>query len=896
MTSEQPRQSASPPADTLRPAVPTPAIPRQPGPAEADSAPPTPAQPTSKPTPAKPTPDSAAADKTAADRAAADKAAADNAATDKPPSDKPAPNKPAPGRSAADKPAADNAATDKPPSGKSPADKTAVDDPAVGELALNDATGGKSAAGQATPDEAAGDKAAGDKAAGDKAAGDKPISGEPASAKSAPAETAPTAPAKTTSGEIKAAGSVATATETKTDLKPANDPTAGRAKDPQKTVKPGEPLPTERPPGVPPDPWTAFATATERPPGWFRRTTRTGLRSLIHEYALVIYGGLLLAVALTWPTLRYPLHTLPQDIWDPSRQAWQIAWGGHILLTDPARLWQSNAFYPEPNSFAYGDSLLGYAPFGMIGEGPVAAVLRYNILFVLAHALLAIGGYALVRQLGAGRTGAAVAAVAFAYAPWRLAQEGHLDIISAGAIPLALAMLARGHGWSMRRGFRPHRRHAGWAAAGWLVAIWQVSLGFSLGVPFLYVLGLILLVLLIAVPLRWFRRPVDRPVLGWRLLLTDTLGPLILVGVSALIAIPYFKAPAGGPAGTEIAFYSPPLRSLLIGPAESRIWGAPHEVPRSSLSWPAEMGLLPGFVLYALALAGLAFSIWTLRQRLLLLAGLVVTIVLTLGTNFFDGRWTYLPLFGHLPASLGLRIPGRLMLWATLLLAVLAAGAVAEFVRRAEQVAEQRIPPWPGPWLRLATLLPLALVLLEGWNATAHPIAPTQPLAMRTVTGPMLVLPTSALTDQTIMLWSTSRFQPMANGAGGFAAARQTVLRRNVEAFPDSETVQYLRSLNIDKVLLLRSQAAGTPWERAGDVPVDALGIRREDLDDAVIFYLTDPSAPTNPAQQPTPAGPSPQPTTDPLLPPTFTPSLQQSAPTIPTQPTTPLTATTPAS
>ena len=40
-------------------------------------------------------------------------------------------------------------------------------------------------------------------------------------------------------------------------------------------------------------------------------------------------------------------------------------------------------------------------------------------------------------------------------------------------------------------------------------------------------------------------------------------------------------------------------------------------------------------------------------------------------------------------------------------------------------------------------------------------------------------------------------------------------------------------------MLLLRSQVAGTPWERAGDVPVDALGIRREDLDDAVVFRLS---------------------------------------------------------
>ena len=599
-----------------------------------------------------------------------------------------------------------------------------------------------------------------------------------------------------------------------------------------------EPLPSERPPGAPQDPWTAFATTPERAPGLIRRAARKFFRSFIHEYALAIYGGLVLAVALTWPTLRYPLHTLPEDLGDPSRQAWQISWAGHILRTDPVRLWQSNAFYPRSNSFAFGDSLLGYAPVGMLGNGPLAATLRYNILFVLAHALLAIGGYALVRQLGAGRTGAAVAAAAIAYAPWRLAQEGHLDIVSAGAIPLALAMLARGHGWSLRHGLRPDRRHTGWAALGWLVAAWQVTLGFSLGLPFLGVLGLILLVLLIGTPIRWLRRRALRPILGWRLLITDTLGPLVLAGIAALTALPYFRLADTSNSTAEIKFFSPPLRSLLIGPAESRLWGAPHAVVRSTLAWPAEMSLLPGFVLYALALAGLFFSIWKFWHRLVLLAALAATIILTLGTTFFRGRWTYLPLFGHLPASLGVRIPGRLMLWVTILLSILAAGAIADFVRRAELWSAQRIPPWPAPWLRLATLVPLVLVIVEGWNATAHPVVPAQPTTMRTVSGPMLVLPTDDITDETVMLWSTSHFQRIANGAGGFAAARQAELRRNVATFPDAASIQYLRSINVNTVLLLRSQVAGTPWERAGDTPVDALGIRREDADNAVIFHL----------------------------------------------------------
>jgi hypothetical protein len=707
---------------------------------------------------------------------------------------------------------------------------------------------------------------------------------------------------------------------------------------------------------------------------------------------------------MTWPALRYPMHTLPQDLGDPSRQAWQISWIGHILITDPVRLWQANAYFPAADGLAFGDSLVGYALAGMIGTGPAAAVLRYNVLFVLAHALLLIGAYALVRQLGARRTGAAVAAVAFAYAPWRLAQEGHLDIISAGGIPLALAMLARGHGYSLRHGFRAERRSAAWAISGWLVAIWQLTLGFSLGIPFAYVLGLLLIALMIASAihalrgflrdrrerrdrrevaaltgpgpdrkaaapgndsplggadsaaapgrepalaalenataskntnntgargagpatgkntapavggdvafaagrnpalvagernaspaaakrdtapapgkggttasadlkdtavqpavdlsradvlespprkqswLRFFRRPVPvrkkprwKPLIGVLLTNVNIMGATIFTATGILIAVPYIRLDDSGSRLEEIRFFSPPLQGLLIGPAESRIWGAAHETPRSTLGWAAEMSLLPGFVLYALALAGLFLSIWRLRHRLVLLTGLAAAIVLTLGTTFFDGRWTYLPLFGHFPASFDLRIPGRLMLWVTLLLAILAAGAVDDFVRRAEHLAAQRIPPWPGPWLRLATLVPLFLVALEGWNTTAHPIVPAQPAAMRTVPGPMLVLPTAELTDQTVQLWSTTKFQDMANGGGGFGVQAQTELRAKVAGFPDATSINYLDSIGVRRVLLLTDHIAGTSWENAGDLPVDNLDIRREDVPGAVVFYL----------------------------------------------------------
>ncbi|SDY18782.1 hypothetical protein SAMN05444365_101983 [Micromonospora pattaloongensis] len=590
------------------------------------------------------------------------------------------------------------------------------------------------------------------------------------------------------------------------------------------------------------DPWTSFGPASEPVPGRVRRVVRAVGRVFTHEWTLAGVAALALAVLITWPTLRYPLHTIPHDIWDPTLQAWQMAWSGHILLTDPTQLWHSNTHYPESWSFAFSDTLLGYAPAGMIGTGPVAAVLRYNIVFVLAHALALLGAYALVRQLGAGRTGAAVAAAGYATAPWLLAQAGHLHVISNGGIPLALAMLARGHGWSLRHGYRPERRRAAWAFAGWLVAAWQITLGFGIGLPFAYVMALIAIV----APVMWYIRRhwgwgVKRP-FGVRLLLADLWGGAIFAATGALLAIPYFKVAELHPYAKrtieEIELYSPPVSGFFTAPAESRIWGGLHEPARAALPWHPEMTLLPGFVLYGLALAGLFFSIWTVRQRLLLLAGVLVTGILAMGTRFFDGTFTYRPLFEYLPGWDGIRTPGRLMLWTTLLLGVLAAGAVSAFVVRVSEIAANWVPPRPGVWLRLATLLPLILVLVEGLNVTKHPIVPAQPAALRTVDGPMLVLPTNQNVDQNVMLWSTSDFQQVVNGGSGFTPQALADIRAAAGTFPDVTSVDYLRQRGVRVVVLLRDRVAGTSWEHAADAPVTSLGIQREELGDALVFRL----------------------------------------------------------
>ncbi|MEV6931619.1 hypothetical protein AB0M46_44995 [Dactylosporangium sp. NPDC051485] len=608
----------------------------------------------------------------------------------------------------------------------------------------------------------------------------------------------------------------------------------------------------------PADPFTAFAPEPEFVPSRFgriTRRTRSGLaRFFAHEWTLAALGSVLLAAIMTWPALQYPATTIPQDIWDPTLQAWQMSWAGHILTTDPLQLWQANAFYPDQYTYAFSDTLLGYAPAGMIGSGPVAAIVRYNIIFVLIFAFAFFGAYALARQLGTGRTGAAVAGAAFAYAPWRLGQAGHLHVLSIGGIALALAMLARGHGFSLRRGYEPEKRRWGWVLAGWLVAAWQISLGFGIGIPFAYALLTAVLASAVTWGYKHLRnRGAGRRPFGWKLLLANLGGGLVFVAVSAMMAYPYLQVlkqhQEAKRSADIIGLFSPPLKGLFISPPESWLWGDAYANARSTLGWAPEMALLPGFFLYGLAFAGLFVSIWRLQHRLLLGVGAVGTAMLAMGTNGpGDGDYGYLALYRMLPGFEGIRTSGRLMVWVTLFLALLAAGAVSAFAERAVELFADRtqsdVRDQAGVW-RIVTLIPLLLVLAEGVHQTGpnhqmgpNPTVPPAPVAMSTVQGPVMVLPSSQLFDMNVMLWSTDGFPKMVNGGSGFTPSNQEILRLNMEQFPDQATVTQLREMKIRTVVVLRDEAAGTPYARAIDAPIDGLGITRTEQGDVITYKI----------------------------------------------------------
>src|SRR6201999_2981257 len=106
-----------------------------------------------------------------------------------------------------------------------------------------------------------------------------------------------------------------------------------------------------------------------------------------------------------------------------------------------------------------------------------------------------------------------------------------------------------------------------WLFWAWVVAAWQVSIGWVLGLPFAYGLGGAVALAVVA----WLVRsspPLPRP-----MLLAGAAGAVLFIAVSYWIAHPYLyiadNFPASRRSPHEVAAFSGPLKALLTAPEEN---------------------------------------------------------------------------------------------------------------------------------------------------------------------------------------------------------------------------------------------------------------------------------------------------------------------------------------
>ena len=488
--------------------------------------------------------------------------------------------------------------------------------------------------------------------------------------------------------------------------------------------------------------------------------------------AAVVIGLAVLTIAMTWPLLSPSAAVLP-DSDDAYFSVWRVAWVAHQLPRDPSQLFNANIFHPTPGTLALSDamllvSILG-APAIWLGASPAIV---HNWLLGAAILSSAVFAFLLVRALTRSLTAAWVASVIFAFAPYRIAHLGHLELQWVMWMPLSLWLLHRLMSVPSPR-----------AALSLGVAITaQLFCSIYYGVFLSIYLGVAAIVMLVL----W--APSPRRVIA--------VSPLIMAPVLFVVAI-YGPAYAqtrerlGARDVSEITEYSAVPADYLRVPLNNRLRGSTDPGPA-----PDERTLFPGTV--AIAAAAAAF-VPPVAPATWMYAGLVAfSVDASLGMNGF-----LFPLLHRIaPPLTSLRAPARFGVLVLLSVAVLAGYGIAKITSR-----------WPQVALTIGCVATLGCVL-EYWSAPvstrpnqepptpAHQWLAQQPAGIVVVELPMPETDSLWLYETTYVMRSTHHWQRLINGYSGFAPAEYQRSLTELRGFPDQTSIDRLRALNARYVLL----------------------------------------------------------------------------------------------
>jgi hypothetical protein len=160
-------------------------------------------------------------------------------------------------------------------------------------------------------------------------------------------------------------------------------------------------------------------------------------RQLASAFAIIAA----LTLVSAWRLLPQFGSALPSDLGDPVLNSWILWWNARAVpLT--AAWWNAPMFAPLTGVFAFSEALLALAPISTplqwLGVSPVAT---YNTLLLLSYPMAGLGAYALAFKLTKRHDASLIAALAFAFNPYRIAQLPHLQVEWSCWMPLALAAL-----------------------------------------------------------------------------------------------------------------------------------------------------------------------------------------------------------------------------------------------------------------------------------------------------------------------------------------------------------------------------------------------------------------------------------------------------------------------
>lgn len=482
---------------------------------------------------------------------------------------------------------------------------------------------------------------------------------------------------------------------------------------------------------------------------------------------------------------------------DARFNSWILGWVHHSLISNPASLFDTNAFHPAKNTLTGSEHMLGIAlqtlffrPFSD------SAVMLHQTALILSFLLLAVNTFALVRWMTGSSWAAFLAGASTPFMPWRFSELPHLQLLSVQWLPLIWLLSAR-----VVTGERRGRD------ALWLTLVLGIQMLSSFYVAYLalFSTGLLAATLLAA-----FRPP--------RSAVTRLAGAVALPSaLVVLTSIPYasrFSAFRFAEASTTEFITSPGFVLSLLAPPLS-LWADASDL--MPLTYHIPLVVLLCAVLasgWLMAPSGDAGRDRRVRGLTVALAVTIVgAFVLMLGREIQLGD-VAVKLPAHWLAQI---VPGFSQMraefrWGILIgiaFPVMAGSGIAWVEQRLGRMANDPARGWAKGIARGCAAALFAvniswfqLPAQDSWDHASDILHAHRALAMLEP-GPVVEIPwrlerISIATDGSkYMLASSWHWRPMLNGYAAHIYIPDThfFLQRLAQNLPDPRTIEYLRRL-----------------------------------------------------------------------------------------------------
>lgn len=549
---------------------------------------------------------------------------------------------------------------------------------------------------------------------------------------------------------------------------------------------------------------------------------------------------------------------IANDAGDPLLTAAILRWNAyHVPWTNA--WWQFPIFHPTPDALAFSEHLLGLSVIAAPIEWVTGnALVTYNLVALLTFVLCGASMYLLVYRLSGSAAAAFIAGLAFAFAPHRISQLPHIQMLASFWAPLALLGLHAFIDTGRRRWLLLYG--AAWAlqaaANGYALIFFSVLVGlwvlwFVVARRRWQALGLIAATTIVAaIPLVptlatyvavHERHGFSRDVLEIQAFSADVAGLLCAPGKLAFWGWLRIGCRFEGELFPGVAL------ALLALAASLTVFGligrAPDDTSSRPVTWLRRLAVTVAVVYGAIALSVMVFGRWRLewswfeasasstgKPLVVMAAGLVAALLLSPGLRAAARRSStmafYLlaafvcwllalgPMFvlmgestnRHGPYSLlmllpgvdGLRAPGRFWLMSTICLAVVAglyvAVALAGRSRRAAAIA-------------LLVLAPA--VAADGWinKIPVEPMPPPAPEPLRLAGELVIELPLGGIWDIPSPWRAVLGGWRSVNGYSGYEPAYYPALTDASETGQDAAITPFQRDQALH--VLVRSDSAG---------------------------------------------------------------------------------------